>query len=111
MLRNQELIQKQIITDILIRTLERDRKHLDRLKMQYVLVAWYEQQIKELRIQLKQLKSDLYKEGIEIRKEQHDGDVTVYPVLIRGKIDNRRYLNIALKNHTAHEMKRLLGMK
>lgn len=60
----EELIHRQIIIDLTMRTLERDRKHLANLKMKNAFDLWIDKKVKELHQLLKQIKSELGKQGI-----------------------------------------------
>lgn len=108
---NVELVHRQIILDLTIRTLERDRKYIKDLKMYSVFELWFDAKIKELQQNLKSTKSDLYKKGIKIQSEVKDGDFTVYLIIERGQEFERRYSNIALRNWCIEETKRLLGLE
>ena len=106
-----ELFHRQIVLDLTIRTLERDRKHLDDLKMQRAMSIWIEEQIKVLHKELKAVKSELYKNGAKLQSEKRiDILITEYSLLERGQLQARRYMNIALKNWVEEETKRLLGL-
>lgn len=46
-MEQRKLVHKQIILDLTIRTLERDRKLIDNLKSKMALNAWFEAKIVE----------------------------------------------------------------
>ena len=105
-----ERIHRQIVLDLTIRTLERDRKYINHLKMHRAFENWYEEKIKELNTELRKTKSDLYKQGAKILTQTVDGDFTIYEILDRGSTYERRYSNIALRNWCEEETKRLLEL-
>ena len=103
-------IHRFIILEVLLKTLERDQKHLNDLKMSDVLMEWYTLKNNETFEELKSVKSKLSKAGCKIEKGKNDGMFTEYIILIRGKSETKRYSNIALRNWVREEMKRLLNM-
>ena len=106
-----DLIHKQIVLDLTMRTLERDKKHVTDLKMQRAFELWFETKIKELHTEYKSVKSQLAKNGIKIQAENKvDELITEYVILERGKTFTRRYMNVALRNWTGEEVKRLLQL-
>ncbi|MBM7607591.1 hypothetical protein JOD29_000835 [Lysinibacillus composti] len=107
----EELIHRQIIINLTIRTLERERKHLDDLKMKNAFNLWIDKQVKELQQLLREIKSDLGKKGVKIQSEEIDGVFTVYTILDKGKDYERRYSNVALRNWCEEEVKRVLGLE
>lgn len=106
-----EKIHKQIILDLTIRTLERERKHLDDLKMKNAFNLWMEAKIKELQQDLRAVKYELGKIGIKVQSEKSDNMFTEYTILERGAVYQKRYSNIVLRNWTDEEVKRLLGLQ
>lgn len=111
-MEQRKLVHQQIILDLTIRTLERDRKLIDNLKSQIALEAWFEAKIVETMKDKRKLKSELYKQGIRIENEKREDDfATSYEVLCRGTTEVIRYSNIALRNWTNEEIKRLLGIE
>lgn len=106
-----DLIHRQIILDLTIRTLERDRKHLNHLKMKVAFELWVDKSIKDLKELLKTMKSQLSRQGIKIQSETVEEGFTVYTILDKGKAFERRYNNIALRNWCEEEIKRLLGIE
>lgn len=111
-MEQRKLVHKQIILDLTIRTLERDRKLIDHLKSQIALNAWFEAKIVEAMKDKKKLKSELYKQGIRVENEKREDDfATSYEVLCKGTTEDIRYSNIALRNWTNEEIKRLLGIE
>lgn len=106
-----DLIHRQIILDLTIRTLERDRKHLNDLKMKVAFELWMDKSIKDLKELLKTMKSQLSRQGIKIQSEIVEEGFTVYTILDKGKAFERRYNNIALRNWCEEEIKRLLGIE
>lgn len=111
-MEQHKLVHQQIILDLTIRTLERDRKLIDNLKSKMALNAWFEAKIVEAMKDKKKLKSELYKQGIRVENEKREDDfATSYEVLCRGTIEIIRYSNIALRNWTNEEIQRLLGIE
>lgn len=108
----RQLVHQQIILDLTIRTLERDRQLIDHLKSEIALNAWFEVKILEVMKDKRKLKSQLYKQGIRIENEKREDDfATSYEVLCRGTTEIIKYSNIALRNWTNEEIKRLLNIK
>lgn len=105
-----EIAHKQIILDLTVRTLERDRKHMGDLKMLRAFEMWYEVKIRQVQVELKNTKSELGKLGAKVQSSKLDGDYTEYIIIERGKEFSHRYSNIALRNWTEEEVKRLLGL-
>lgn len=106
-----EEIHSYIISELFLKTLERDRQYLPQLKMHTALDKWYEMKINEVFNELKSNRNFLYKKGCKIEKLRKDDFATEYQVLFRGKSETRRYVNIALRNWVQEEMKRVLGME
>lgn len=107
-----ELVHKQIILDLTVRTLERDRKLLDSFKSFGAFDMWFENKIKETKQEKLNVKRKLGSMGIRVENEVREDDfITVYEVLYRGATKILRYSNIALRNWTNEEIKRLLNME
>lgn len=106
-----EMVHKQIILDLTIRTLERDRKNLENFKMQRPFEMWFATKINELHTELKNTKAKLSRNGAKVQTSKLDGDFTVYIIVERGVVSEKRYMNIALKNWTEEEVKRILGLE
>ena len=104
-------IHRYIVLEMFLKTLERDRDHLSKLKMKDVFEAWYESKINETFQEFKKLRDFLYKKGCKIDKQKSDEMMTYYFILFRGYDETRSYSNIALRNWVSEEMKRVLGMK
>ncbi|HCG4535582.1 TPA: hypothetical protein NJY08_004427 [Salmonella enterica subsp. enterica serovar Typhi str. AG3] len=108
----EEMIHRQIILDLTIRTMERDRKQLASFKMQRAFEMWFESKIFELHNELKEVKSKLGKMGAKLQGEKKlDELMTEYTFVIRGTAYQRNYMHIALKNWTEEEVKRILGLE
>lgn len=105
-----ELTHKQIIIDLTIRTLERDRKYIGDFKMQRAFDMWFDSQIMKLHNDLKNIKAKLGKNGVKLQGSKPDGDFTVYIIVEKGMVSEKRYSNIALRNHCEVEIKQLLGL-
>lgn len=108
--KTAELIHRQIIIDLTIRTLEHDRKRIADFKMQRAFEMWFDTKIIELHNELKNTKVELGRNGTNIQSSKPDADFTVYIVLEKGIVSEKRYANIALKNHCENEIKKLLGL-
>lgn len=107
-----ELVHKQIILDLTVRTLERDRKLLAGFKSFGAFDMWFEIKIKETKQEKLNVKRQLGAMGIRVENEVREDDfITVYEVLYRGATKILRYSNIALRNWTNEEIKRLLNME
>ncbi|MBD8028132.1 hypothetical protein H9636_15905 [Ureibacillus sp. Re31] len=107
-----DLIHKNIILDLTKRTLERDLNHLNDIKINRPLTLWMEQQITVVQNELREVKSQLGKNGIKVQAEiRIDKDITEYIILFKGTEHNRRYFNVALKNKVDDEIKRLLNVQ
>ncbi|WP_342573685.1 hypothetical protein MHH37_15550 [Solibacillus sp. FSL K6-1781] len=104
-------IHRYIVLELFLKTLERDRDHVSKLKMKDVFDAWYESKINETFQEFKKLRDSLYKKGCKIEKQKSDEMMTYYFILFRGYDETRSYSNIALRNWVSEEMKRVLGMK
>ena len=104
-------IHRYIVLEMFLKTLERDRDHVSKLKMKDVFDAWYESKINETFQEFKKLRDFLYKKGCKIEKQKSDDFMTYYFILFRGYDETRSYSNIALRNWVSEEMKRVLGMK
>lgn len=105
------LVHRQIILDMTIRTLERDRKYVDQFKVKFAFEEWIDEKIKELKHDLNKVKSQLYKQGTKIQSEERiDELITEFTILFRGMTYKRRYMNIALRNWVNEEAKRLLNL-
>lgn len=104
-------IHRYIVLELFLKTLERDRDHISKLKMKDVFDAWYELKINETFQEFKKLRDFLYKKGCKIEKQKSDDFMTYYFILFRGFDETRSYSNIALRNWVSEEMKRVLGMK
>ena len=104
-------IHRYIVLEMFLKTLERDRDHLSKLKMKDVFDAWYNSTINETFQEFKKFRDSLYKKGCKIEKQNSDEMMTYYFILFRGYDETRSYSNIALRNWVSEEMKRVLGMK
>jgi len=106
------LQHKLIILDLTLRTLERDMKYIDNLKINRALQLWFEKSIQSLKKDLREVKKDLGKNGVKLQSENIGKDgFTEYTFIERGTVHTRRYSNIALKNWVDEEVKRLLGLE
>lgn len=106
----KSLIHTLIILELILKTLEFDKKNLTSLKMTTVLDEWYEIKSKEVFTTIREIKKDLLKDGCKIDSSFNDGMFTEYIVLLRGETHRYTYSNISLRNWCREEMRRLLGM-
>ncbi|MFL0584738.1 hypothetical protein ACH0B6_19390 [Solibacillus silvestris] len=104
-------IHRYIVLELFLKTLERDRDQISKLKMKDVFEEWYNSKINETFQEFKKLRDFLYKKGCKIEKQKSDDFMTYYFILFRGYDETRSYSNIALRNWVSEEMKRVLGMK
>lgn len=108
---DRELAHKYIITELMIRTLERDRHHTEAFKMKDVMDKFFEQAIRKAKDELLALKNEMGKIGLRMQEETRlDDTVTVYTFVERGLSAELRYMNYALRNHTMKEIERLLNI-
>lgn len=108
----KNLVHKQIILDLAIRTLERDRKLINDFKSHYAFEEWFELKVNETTKERKRVKRQLSAQGIRIENEKREDEIiTVYEVLYRSATEFIRYSNIALRNWTNEEIKRLLNIE
>ncbi len=108
---DRELAHKYIITELMIRTLERDRQHTEAFKMKDVMDKFFEQAIRKAKDELLALKNEMGKIGLRMQEEKRlDDTVTVYTFVERGLSAELRYMNYALRNHTMKEIERLLNL-
>lgn len=106
-----DLAHRQIILDLTIRTLERDRMHIGEFKMQKAFETWFDLKVLELHMDLKAVKAELGRISAKIQAARPDGDFTIYTVVEQRRTFDLRYLNISLKNWTENEVRRLLGLE
>lgn len=106
-----EIIHRQIVVDLTIRTLERERKHLNNLKMKNAFALWIDKTNKELKENLRNIKNQLNRQGVKIQSEVVEGDFTLYTIIDKGRAYERKYNNIALRNWCEEEVKRVLGLE
>ncbi|MDN4495487.1 hypothetical protein [Ureibacillus aquaedulcis] len=78
--------------------------------MKRVFEMWFDAKIIELHTYVKNSKAELGKNGVRIQSSKKDGDFTIYTVVEKGIVSEKRYSNIALRNHCEEEIKRLLGL-
>lgn len=108
---DRKLAHKYIITELMIRTLERDRQHTEAFKMKDVMDKFFEQAIRKAKDELLALKNEMGKIGLRKQEEKRlDDTVTVYTFVERGLSAELRYMNYALRNHTMKEIERLLNL-
>lgn len=108
---DRDLAHKYIITELMIRTLERDRQHVEVFKMKDVMDKFFEQAIRKAKDELLALKNEMGKIGLRMQEEKRlDDMVTVYHFAQRGMSAELRYMNYALRNHTMKEIERLLNI-
>lgn len=95
----------------MIRTLERDRQHVEAFKTKDVMDKFFDQAIRKAKDELMTLKNEMGKIGLRKQDERKlDDTVIVYYFVQRGISDELRYMNYALRNHTMKEIERLLNL-
>lgn len=106
-----ELANRYVIYDLVVRTLERDKEHLNKLKTGQLFESMYDETIKiarEERILIKQLMKNV---DLRLDKEDRVDDlITSFDFIQKGMLRNLRYTNIALRNHTMKEIGKLFYM-
>lgn len=108
---NHELAHRFIITELMIRTLERDRKQIDTFKMKLVMGKLFEKAIQDAKKELLEIRNEMGKIGLRLQAENKiDEFFTVYSFVQRGLSEDVRYANNALRNHTMKELERLLNL-
>ncbi|MFS0878045.1 hypothetical protein [Solibacillus isronensis] len=108
---NRILAHEYIITELMIRTLERDRKHVDVFKAKYVMDKLFEQAIRKAKDELLTIKNEMGKIGLRKQEEKKlDETVTIFTFVQRGVYEELRYMNIALRNHTMRKIEQLLQL-
>lgn len=106
---NQELADKYIIQNLMIRTLERDRKYLDYFKSKTVMEKWFDQKILQLRSEFLATKNEMAKIPLTVQSERLMDDMfTEYVFVQEGRSETRHYSNYALRNRTMKALEEFL---
>lgn len=90
-------IHRYIVLELFLKTLERDRDQLSKLKMGDILGVWYDSKINETFQEFKKVRDYLYKKGCKIEKQKSDEFMSYYFILFRGFDETRSYGNICSK--------------
>ncbi|MGE7621668.1 hypothetical protein ACQKMD_01075 [Viridibacillus sp. NPDC096237] len=106
-------VHNAIILGLTIRTLERDKKHMDNLKADFAFKAWIEEELKNLFKDLRDVNRTLGMHGMKVMEETKDIDeyFVAYFVKTRGNDKEKRYSKVALRNKVNEEVKMRLGLK
>lgn len=108
---DRNLAHQYILTELMIRTLERDRKYMEPLKMKSAMDKLFNKVINEAKAVLLDLKNQMGKIGLKLHEGgKIDEDFTKYIFVQRGVTDEIRYSNIALRNPTMRELERLFKL-
>ena len=108
---DNKLTHAYVIHEMMIRTLERDLKHISNLKTEEVLTKLYEKTVKQVRNELVELKKQMAAKGIYYQSEYKiDDQFTGFSFTYNGAAHQMRYANYALRNHTLIELERILGI-
>lgn len=111
MISQRRLIHKYIILDLTLRALEKDRTQLVNFKMQHAFEEWFDTKMNEAHAELLAAKKELGKHGIKIQSEKRINEFkTDYTIVEKGAVHVLNYSNVALKNWTGEEVKRLLNL-
>lgn len=109
MLKQQQAIQKLIVLDLTLKVLEKDRQHIAHFKTVYAFSEWFELKMKEVHDDLILTRNTLLQQDIAlINMEKIDKLTTAYTFRIKKGTQTFRYSNLALRNWTNEEVKRLL---
>lgn len=109
---DHELAHRYIITELMIRTLERDKQHVEVFKSNVVMEKFFDQAIKKAKAELLAIKNEMGEIGLRLQEEKRDDElVIVYSFVQRGIAEQLRYTKYALRNHTMTELERLLEIK
>ena len=79
--------------------------------MQRAFEMWIDAKIKELHTDLKNIKGELGRLGAKVHPGKSADSFTIYTVTEQRREFDLKYNNIALKNWTEEEVKRLLGLE
>lgn len=106
-----ELANRYVIYDLVVRTLERDKEHLCKLKTGQLFESKFDETIKLAREELKFIKQLMKQGDLRLDKEDRlDELITSFDFIQKGILRNLRYTNIALRNHTLREIGKLFNM-
>ncbi|MEK4091745.1 hypothetical protein [Viridibacillus sp. FSL H8-0110] len=105
-------IHNAIILELTIRTLERDKKHMDNLKASFAFKAWIEKELENLSRDLRDVSRTLGMNGMKVLEGTKDIDeyFIAYYVKTKGNDKELRYSKVALRNHVNEEVKKRLGL-
>ena len=104
--------EKMIYLPMVIIILERDREQFEqgefKLKLPYINII--EQSIKAVQKDLKETKMYLRENNMRIIKGKRDDSCTEYTFFYGGYEQNRRYLNVRLRNRTEELLEMYLNL-
>ncbi|MBQ0139008.1 MAG: hypothetical protein KBT36_06910 [Kurthia sp.] len=105
------LAHEFILIELAIRTLERDRKHIDIFKAKYAMDALFESTIQKALKERIEIKNRMGKIGMSLQEEKRiDEFATDYLFKQRGLTEKVTYSNMALRNHTNMKIQSLFGI-
>ncbi|MGE7933977.1 hypothetical protein [Viridibacillus arvi] len=106
-------IHNAIILELTLRTLERDKKHMDSLKTNFAFKAWIDQELKNLTRDLRDVSRTLGIHGMKVLEgiKEIDEYFVAYTVKTRGNDKELRYSKVALRNQVNEEVKKRLGLE
>ena len=109
MFEYQSIIHRYIILELTLKCLEVDRSKIEDFKTYYAFSEWFEVKNKEVYREFLDIQNQFKKNKIRYISTHKDGpSITVYQFYVAGKELALRYNNIALRNWTNEEVKRLL---
>ncbi|MBK3495337.1 hypothetical protein JFL43_10845 [Viridibacillus sp. YIM B01967] len=105
-------VHKAIILELTMRTLERDKKHLDQLKTNFAFTAWIDEELKKLHRDLRDVNRTLGMQGFKVLEgtKKIDEYFIAYSIKTKGNDEERRYSVVALRNKVNEEVKKRLGL-
>ncbi|MEK4760738.1 hypothetical protein MHH85_10825 [Viridibacillus sp. FSL E2-0187] len=109
----QIYVHNAIILELTIRTLERDKKHMENLKSNFAFKAWIEKELKNLTRDLRDVSRTLGMHGMKVLEGTKDIDeyFVAYTIKTRGNDKELRYSKVALRNKVNEEVKMRLGLE
>lgn len=105
------LAHEFIINDLAIRTLEHDRKNIEKFKSKYAIDALFENTLQIAFKERIEIKNRMGKIGLFLQEEQRvDEFATDYFFKQRSLSEKITYSNIALRNHTNKKIQFFWGL-
>ncbi|KOS68307.1 hypothetical protein AEA09_06885 [Lysinibacillus contaminans] len=103
------LLHRYIVTDLMHRTLVKDWKYVEPMKMADAFSFWFDQQIKILQRECKILNSQLKAKGLKVlHLTMQDEYFCAYTIATRGEDMELQYSTKALKNEVQEEVQKRL---